>query len=112
MTCAAGPETAPRVVVSASAKALRAFDTCRTGFVVLHDASLAGEGLVVTHTQPQLGHGHGHAHSVPAEFPAMVAPQQPVTDIAALSYSLLVIKPLTGPSSVSVTGQLIFVALA
>ncbi|MFI8632607.1 hypothetical protein ACIGEP_08445 [Microbacterium sp. NPDC077663] len=54
-----------------------AFDTNRTGLVVLHPPSVAGAPLEVHHTD-------GRASRT--AFPRRISPHQPVTDVAALSW--------------------------
>ena len=53
--------------------------TNRTGFIVLHPAGLAGQGVKVTHVD-----GREEA----ARFPTEISPAQPIFDIRALSHEI------------------------
>lgn len=57
--------------------ALSDYQTNRTGLIVLHSPDVAGEALEVTHSS-------GQAESL--KFPVSISPNQPVFDIASLSW--------------------------
>ena len=80
-----GPAAAPRLEVTAAATALQDFATCRTGFVVLHPASLSGAPLAVTGARPE---PEGVASVRVARFPRTVAAQQPFTDMTGLAHDV------------------------
>lgn len=60
-------------------RALESVDTCRTGFVVLHPAALAGQRLQVG-TETKI---------ISTIFPRLVAPNQLFTDVNSLSYDVV-----------------------
>lgn len=64
--------------VTFEATADAAFDTNRTGLVVLHPPALAGTDLTVTHPDGTREH---------TAFPAAISPHQPAFEIAALSWT-------------------------
>ena len=66
-----------RLVVIADLESEREFATNRTGLVVLHPPQLAGRALRVTHTD---------GTTEEASFPRAISPDQPVLDIAQLSW--------------------------
>lgn len=66
-----------RLVVIADLESEREFATNRTGLVVLHPPQLAGETLRVTHTD---------GSTEEASFPRSISPDQPVLEIAQLSW--------------------------
>ena len=67
------------LVVIADLESEAEFATNRTGLVVLHPPSVAGESLRVTHSDGSTAGTH---------FPRALSPHQPVFDIAALSWRL------------------------
>jgi hypothetical protein len=70
--------TGELLVVSFDAISTTAFETNRTGLVVLHPAQLAGRPL-------DIAHGDGSAET--SVYPVDISPHQPVFDIAGLSWS-------------------------
>ena len=54
--------------------------TNRTGFVVLHQAALAGHAVKVTHSDGRV---------VLARFPELISPGQPLLDISALDHEIM-----------------------
>jgi hypothetical protein len=67
-----------RLCMSATGRALGAFETNRAGFTVLHPISgVAGHPVRVTHSS---------GTSQDSSFPALIAPWQPFMDIAALTH--------------------------
>jgi len=67
-----------RLRVTADLESATAFETNRTGLVVLHPPALAGSVMQVTHAD-------GRAEA--STFPSRISPHQPAADIAALSWS-------------------------
>ncbi len=53
------------------------FETCRTGFVVLHPASVAGQPVRIEHTD---------GRRVAGAFPRLIDPVQPMRDLRALTH--------------------------
>ena len=66
---------ASELVISWDAENGPAFDTCRTGLVVLHPASDAGAAATVVHSD---------GSSERTAFPAAISPHQPIMDIREL----------------------------
>ncbi len=66
------------LTVSLDATADAAFDTNRTGLVVLHPATVAGCDLTVTHPDGTSEH---------TSFPTSISPHQPAFDIAGLAWT-------------------------
>lgn len=66
-----------RLDIACALTALRPFETNRTGLVVLHPPSLAGEPLRVVHAS---------GSTEQTRFPARISPHQPVRDIASLAW--------------------------
>ncbi len=65
------------LTVIADATASGDFETNRTGFVILHSASCAGESARVEHTGSRVTQGH---------FPKLIRPHQPFMDMRAIEH--------------------------
>jgi hypothetical protein len=67
----------PRLAVTAEATASGDFETNRTGFVILHPASCAGESVRVEHPDGRMTQGR---------FPKLISPHQPFMDMRAIEH--------------------------
>jgi len=70
--------TPRELVFTVKAKPSATLKTCRTGFVVLHPAEVAGKPLTVTHTD---------GTTEKAKFPKLISPGQPFFEIRALEHA-------------------------
>ena len=68
---------ADAVTFEAEGEAVTDFDTCRTGFVVLHPASAAGIPVEIEQVD---------GRRVPSRFPDLIDPLQPMLDLRALTH--------------------------
>ena len=71
---------ADRIIFSAEGETPSGFETCRTGFVVLHPlAGVAGEKVTVEHVDGTMAE---------RRFPDLIDPVQPMSDLRALTHTI------------------------
>ena len=69
-----------RIIFSAEGETPSGFETCRTGFVVLHPlAGVAGESVTVEHVD---------GRTAEKRFPDLIDPVQPMADLRALTHTI------------------------